>query len=805
MNAFCLAVLLALVTVEGESLDAFDYADTPSARREWTAGHLTPAVEIVEDRGRRVMQFAVPFAAQADLERTTLDREVALDLAASGEFALELTVDPPEVVGRLSLYFRSGDGWYAAGAGLRNEGWNTLRFSKAAFNIEGRPAGWHKIDGVRISIWRGQAKDGTCRLRGLDALRHDIALVIPGAAHRDHPELKAALNTAEHVGEMLAELGLGSDAVEDTALQHGALGGRRIAVLAYNPRVEASALDALEEFVDRGGKLLVCYSLPARLASLLGLEKPKYVPQGQPGRFAEIRFDARDVPGLPPSVRQASWNITTAEPTAHHARVIGRWFDREGRATDLPAVLLSDRGAFYSHIILTDDREGKKQMLAALLGRLAPELWHQMVRSQVERVGRVGHLESEEDVLALVRASTSEQPAARRERIRAELDGLSAARTELAQAMEAKDYPRAILAARRAHEALADAYLLAQSSPKVEARAIWNHSGTGAYPGDWERTARELSAAGFNMVLPNMLWGGVAHYASDVLPRSKTFQEHGDQIAQCVAACQKHGLEVHVWKVNWNLARAPRDFVEKMHAQRRTQVSAAGEKHNWLCPSHPENLKLEIDSMLEVARKYDVDGLHFDYIRYPGGDHCYCEGCRRRFEEDRGTKVVRWPGDCHRGPLRDEYRAWRCEQITALVEAVRRESKRLRPDLKISAAVFGSYPACRESVGQDWVAWVKAGYLDFLCPMDYTRSDLELENLVTSQLRLVEGRIPVYPGIGAWRLSPDRAVGQIYHVRRLGAAGFTVFDLSPRSIATHVEAIGRGAGAEDSVPPHRPE
>ena len=34
-------------------------------------------------------------------------------------------------------------------------------------------------------------------------------------------------------------------------------------------------------------------------------------------------------------------------------------------------------------------------------------------------------------------------------------------------------------------------------------------------------------------------------------------------------------------------------------------------------PLHPQNFQLELDSMLEVARKYPVDGLHFDYIRYP--------------------------------------------------------------------------------------------------------------------------------------------------------------------------------------------
>ena len=136
-----------------------------------------------------------------------------------------------------------------------------------------------------------------------------------------------------------------------------------------------------------------------------------------------------------------------------------------------------------------------------------------------------------------------------------------------------------------------------------------------------------------------------------------------------MAACKKYGLEVHVWKVNHNLSTAPRDFVSKLRQAHRLQVSNSGQTMNWLCPSHPDNFKLEVDSMLEVAQKYDVDGLHFDYIRYPDSNYCYCDGCRQRFEAEHG-KVAHWPSDCYSGERKAEYRTWRCEQITRLVEAV---------------------------------------------------------------------------------------------------------------------------------------
>ena len=310
------------------------------------------------------------------------------------------------------------------------------------------------------------------------------------------------------------------------------------------------------------------------------------------------------------------------------------------------------------------------------------------------------------------------------------------------------------------------------------------------------------------MIVPNMLWGGVAHYESDILPRSSTYEKYGDQIAQCVAAAKEHGLEVHVWKVNHYLsARSPKEFVEKLRRAGRLQASVRGEEKDWLCPSHPENLKLELESMLEVVRKYDVDGLHFDYIRYPDHDYCYCAGCRKRFEAASGRKVEAWPDDCYSGERKEEYNDWRCLQITRLVAAVHREAKKLRGELKISAAVFGSYPACRASIAQDWVAWVKAGYVDFLCPMDYTPSDLAFRGRVRGQLRLVEGRVPLYPGIGATatgiQLSPDRVVGQIHHARSLGAGGFTIFDLNPKTAEAILPGVALGAGSQKAVPPHR--
>ena len=206
---------------------------------------------------------------------------------------------------------------------------------------------------------------------------------------------------------------------------------------------------------------------------------------------------------------------------------------------------------------------------------------------------------------------------------------------------------------------------------KGEVHAVWNHSGTGAYPGDWDRSAKVLADNGFNMILPNMLWGGLAHYASDVLPRSDTFQQYGDQIEQCCAAAKKHGIEVHVWKVNYNLSTAPKEFVEKLrregpHAGDRPRASRATgsarrtprtRSSNWTACWRSRG------SIRSTACTSTTSAI-------PAASTATATAAGSGSRPQTGRKVADWPKDCYSGARKDEYSDWRCRQITALVAAV---------------------------------------------------------------------------------------------------------------------------------------
>ncbi len=777
-------------------VDAFAYPDAAAARRAWRASDAAAAVQVVTEPGHGpAMKIPLPFASR-DVDRVYVDRKMPLDLTTWSEVLLDFFAPTNCPSTRANVYFHSGEGWYARSFDLR-PGWHTVRLRKADFTPEGRPAGWDRVDIIRLSPWKEQSTDGYCLVDRLRLRASRIVVVSP----RTPPG-----NFTRTATRLLEAAGLAPGVIPQSALPRDGLRHAALALLPHNPQWQDAELAALKQFVARGGKLFVFYQLPAALGGLLGVRVTGWRREKHPGEFARMVFTAPRLAGLPANVRQASWNLTLARPAAPRARIIGRWFDDAGRDTGHAAVILSDTGLFMSHVLLADDAPAKQQMLRAWAGHFLPDLWPELARQALANIGRIGPAADLAALSAFVTQKQNACPAGGRA-----LAALREARALAARARTLLEQGRpaeAFAVAGRARQRAAWAYDFCHRSRPREFRALWNHSGTGAHPGDWERSMRELKAAGFNAIVPNMWWAGRAHYDSALLPHSKTFQQYGDQIAQCVAAAKKYGIEVHPWKVNWNLSGAPESFVAKLRAEGRLQRDPQGREILWLCPSNPKNFELERATMIEVARNYDVDGIHFDYIRYPGREGCYCDGCRRRFEAQLGRPVAHWPADVRDGPLRAAYTDFRCAQISRLVEATAKAVRRIKPHCKISAAVFNSYPACRDSVGQDWVLWCRKGWLDFVCPMNYIRDDAAFARRVREQVALVNGAVPLYSGLGVllrWTKTPEEVIRQIELARAAGAAGVILFNYSDRLPADLFPKLAAGVFSRPATLPRPPD
>lgn len=773
----------------GLIIDACGYADDAAAQATWKGHEGSPPPTMQKVNGESALTFECKFGS-SPVGRAYWDRKTELDLNEAEGLQLDIQCRNAGPISSFMLYLQTGDGWRSSTfSPRRHDGWETIVLRKSEMRDEGKPGDWGEITTVRLAAWKGNNTDTTFQIRNLrtiGVLGEDTHIVIVQSSdENDRP-------FGDTVSKMLGKLGLRHAMIPESKLNTKILAKAQLAILPHNPTLPDSAADGLIEYLKGGGRLLAFYSLPARLEEVTGLARGKHQKPVKDGQFSSIRQIGGSLPGASDQTLQASWNIVATKPLEGRSRVLAEWDDADGKPTGFPAVLASDNTVFMTHVLLDDDREHKARLLLATIGLLRSDFWNQVIASHREQMERVGNFESFAALSAHITGITKPGTEARTRldeatQLRAEADH-DAKEARYAQALDKVD-----LATRK----LRESYCMAQPSKPGEFRAMWCHSAFGVKGLSWDEAIARLKDNGFTAIMPNMLWGGVAYYPSEVLPVAADIAERGDQMEACVAACKKHGLQIHVWKVDWNLGRdVPAAFVDKMRAEGRLQHSFSGEEQPWLCPSNPANVQMERESLLEVARNYPIDGIHFDYIRYPGADHCFCAPCRERFEKATGKPVVQWPKDVQmKGSRREEWIVWCQNNISTLVQTTSEQVRQVRPGIKVSAAVFRNWDVDSRIVMQDWKLWCQKGWLDFVCPMNYTNNDSTYEAWVRRQ-RVLAGPAELVPGIGASAsnssLSADAVISQIEITRKHNAKGFIIFNYGQHEADETIPLLGLG-------------
>lgn len=804
MTAFTSRHAAALLAVAAASaparagsrtIDAFGYADGAAAARAWRAGAGAQPPRVGAGPGGGIV-LPCPFGRQPGADRFFWDRPVRLDLSAESGIDIELACDEPAALRALRLYFKSGDGWYVFGAPLRKAGRQVLAFPRAAAAREGRPAGWDRIERVRISPWRGDGRDTEVRVYALGA-RRDAVLVVRGTVSApEGPERRAAEGAADRVGRWLTDLHVPHGLLEDGEVTDRALAGAKLVLLPYNPVLPDAERAALARFVAAGGRLLVFYSADPQLAALMGFRLGPYRHDPTGRRWNAIRFEEPAAWGVPARVLQQSTSVRPVTPAGRGARVVAWWESADGTRPGEPALAASDAGAWMTHVLLEGDTARKRRMLTALVAHHAPGVWPRVTAPLLEEAARIDSFAGYDEAVAGIRRLAPD--AARRREADAHLARAAAARDALREAVAAGADAAALGQAGRLRAALTRAYAVVQPNVPGEFRGVWDHDGVGLFPGEWDRTARLLAAHGMTAVLPNLQWPGLAHYSSDHAESSFSFRRYGDQAAACLAAARRYGLEVHAWKVCWSLAATPDALRARWRREGRLQRDAGGAEQPWLCPSHPGNVRMELAALRELAARYALDGIHLDYLRFPGPDACFCPVTRSAFERHLGRRAAPWPaavrGD---GPLAPAFAAWRRGEITGFLRRARAEVSAARPGIRLSAAVFAAYPGCADSVGQDWGAWLREGLVDFVCPMAYTENLSAFSGDARRFAALPGAAGRVFAGIGVTantsHLEADQVLEQVAALRAAGLRGFTLFQLDLELRDQVLPMLGAGA------------
>ncbi len=136
-------------------------------------------------------------------------------------------------------------------------------------------------------------------------------------------------------------------------------------------------------------------------------------------------------------------------------------------------------------------------------------------------------------------------------------------------------------------------------------------------------------------------WGGQAFFQNSLCPMAEGVQAGYDPLGYMIEQCHKRDIKVHAWFVNGSYgSQAVRHVLDK-HLDWAVQDGGAGAL--WYDFGKPQVRRFQSDLMIECLRKYDLDGIHFDYIRY-GPQQCYCGYCQETFARRYGFEPMTGDG-----------------------------------------------------------------------------------------------------------------------------------------------------------------
>jgi uncharacterized lipoprotein YddW (UPF0748 family) len=233
-----------------------------------------------------------------------------------------------------------------------------------------------------------------------------------------------------------------------------------------------------------------------------------------------------------------------------------------------------------------------------------------------------------------------------------------------------------------------------------------------------------------------------AMYASPLEPWSEFLtgtmgrspQPFYDPLAFAIAEAHQRGLELHAWFNPFRVSLPPaqaRSPAALEHLS-RTHPELVRRYGNllWLDPGEPAAREHVLNVVLDVVRRYDVDGVTFDDYFYPDpqGD---AAGRKLDFPDYASWKKYGEP----RGLSRDD---WRRQNINEFIQNVYHSIKATKPQVQFGVSPKGIWrpgnpPAIKgldayEEIYADSRLWLANGWLDYFSPQLYWAVDAKAQS-----------------------------------------------------------------------------
>ncbi|MGE5177378.1 MAG: glycoside hydrolase family 10 protein [Hyphomicrobiales bacterium] len=339
-----------------------------------------------------------------------------------------------------------------------------------------------------------------------------------------------------------------------------------------------------------------------------------------------------------------------------------------------------------------------------------------------------------------------------------------------------------------------------------ETRALWVVRHALTTPGRVDQIVQIASAINVNTLLVQVRGRGDAYYKSDLAPPAEDMggaPEGFDPLDQIIRRAHAAGMEVHAW-INvylvWSAGALPQSQLHVVNAHpdwisvradgRRLVDMVPEEFHEekvegmYLAPANPDVKRHLRDVVHEIVSRYDVDGIHLDYVRYPDPMVGYDTATRTEFQREYGvdpleidnpdSTTLALIGADRLGDLRAQWIQWKRDQVTDLVRDIRHDLDLTGRPIKLTAAVIADQNAALNRYLQDWPTWLHDGLLDAAVPMTYSPSTPIVERQLQDAMAIQTAH-QVWAGIAVYNEGARDAAEKIRIARKLGVDGIALF------------------------------
>ena len=171
-----------------------------------------------------------------------------------------------------------------------------------------------------------------------------------------------------------------------------------------------------------------------------------------------------------------------------------------------------------------------------------------------------------------------------------------------------------------------------------EHRALWVANFSYDTPAEAEQAVARAAAARLNAIYA-LVWynGGQAWFQSALSPKAANVSPDYDPLGYLIQLAHARGIDVHAWFVVGQYGSTKGAVLFKEHPEWAVQTEQGPAM--WYDLAQPAVRRFETDVMIDCLRRYEVDGLHLDYIRYDGQGYCTCGHCQGEFAARSGFAV----------------------------------------------------------------------------------------------------------------------------------------------------------------------